>query len=565
MSTAIGPIAFVIACLTACLQGQCATQWLPGDGLPGTYGPTHAATMWDPDGAGPKAPVVVLGGGFEIAGRSAAHNIVTYDPATGIWAPLGSGLDGDVFALTTLPNGDLVAGGGFLTAGSVTVNHIARFDGSTWSSLGSGPAAGPLGLSSTVLALFPLANGDVVAAGFFATAGAASSDNIARWNGATWSALCTGLNSAVTCLVALPDGTLVAGGSFTMAGGVSANGIARWDGSNWTALGAGVSGGSVHALAILPNGDLVACGSFTMAGAVAASRIARWDGTAWSPLGVGLSVGLGGGTSAWALALAAMPDGDLVVGGNFTMAGGMPANCIARWDGSNWSPLGLGTNRSVVSLATLPNGDLVAGGAFTMAGGNPADYLARWNGGSWSPLGGQMDDWVLTLASLPNGNLAVGGAFVVVDDEVTAYVAQLATTCPATAESYGMGCVGAGGVNQLIAASLPWAGSTFRAAASGLASNGLALGVYGFGTASIGLPAILPQGLPGCELLVQPDLLALHVPQAGSLTTQLVIPNSLALANVVLHQQIAALELDGLGSITAVTSSNALTLTIGVF
>jgi hypothetical protein len=132
LSTAIGPIAFVIACLTACLQGQCATQWLPGDGLPGTYGPTRAATMWDPDGAGPKAPVVVLGGGFEIAGRSAAHNIVAYDPATGIWAPLGSGLDGDVFALTTLPNGDLVAGGGFLTAGSVTVNHIARWDGTSW-------------------------------------------------------------------------------------------------------------------------------------------------------------------------------------------------------------------------------------------------------------------------------------------------------------------------------------------------------------------------------------------------------------------------------------------------
>ena len=37
--------------------------------------------------------------------------------------------------------------------------------------------------------------------------------------------------------------------------------------------------------------------------------------------------------------------------------------------------------------AVAPNGDLVVGGYFTEAGGQPADYVASWDGSSWSPLG----------------------------------------------------------------------------------------------------------------------------------------------------------------------------------
>jgi hypothetical protein len=77
-------------------------------------------------------------------------------------------------------------------------------------------------------------------------------------------------------------------------------------------------------------------------------------------------------------ALAVLPNGDLVAGGLFTTAGGQPANRIARWNGSAWSPLGSGMNNAVNALAMLPNGDLVAGGDFLTAGGVVAPYLARW-------------------------------------------------------------------------------------------------------------------------------------------------------------------------------------------
>lgn len=70
---------------------------------------------------------------------------------------------------------------------------------------------------------------------------------------------------------------------------------------------------------------------------------------------------------------------DLLGGGNFTTAGGVPANRIARWNGSQWSALAGGMNDGVLSLCTQ-NGELFAGGAFTEADGNFRYGLARWTG-----------------------------------------------------------------------------------------------------------------------------------------------------------------------------------------
>lgn len=87
------------------------------------------------------------------------------------------------------------------------------------------------------------------------------------------------------------------------------------------------------------------------------------------------------------VSFAVMPTGDLVAGGLFASVGGVPAQNIARWDGSVWSPLGAGVNGTVAQMAVAPNGDLIVGGTFSMAGGAPAQNIARWDGISWSPLG----------------------------------------------------------------------------------------------------------------------------------------------------------------------------------
>ena len=206
-----------------------------------------------------------------------------------------------------------------------------------------------------------------------------------------------GMNGAVNALAVEPDGSLYAGGLFTTAGDVPANHIARWDPatSSWHPLGSGMAGdySNVYALAVGADGSLYAGGDFTTAGGVAANHIARWDATStWHPVGSGM-----GGDYPYVYALAFGPDGSLYAGGGFTTAGGVAANYIARWDSatSSWHPLGSGMGGSypyVYALAFGPDGSLYAGGRFTTAGGVAANYIARWDAAtsSWHPLGSGM-------------------------------------------------------------------------------------------------------------------------------------------------------------------------------
>ena len=70
---------------------------------------------------------------------------------------------------------------------------------------------------------------------------------------------------------------------------------------------------------------------------------------------------------------AADSSGNLYVGGNFTTAGGVTVNNIAKWDGTAWFALGTGTNSTVSALAADSSGNLYVGGNFTTADGIAAN------------------------------------------------------------------------------------------------------------------------------------------------------------------------------------------------
>src|SRR5262249_17270533 len=157
--------------------------------------------------------------------------------------------------------------------------------------------------------------------------------------------------------------------------------VVRWNGTTWVPLG-GSHDGTVRALAVMPDGRLVAGGEFTSIGGIAASNIAAWNGTAWAPLGAG--VGGGGLPDAGVHALAVLTSGDLVAGGNFGAAGGLAAANIARWNGTAWSPFGAGLSGGVYgsaarALLPLPGGGLVAAGNFSLAGSVAVNSVAMWN------------------------------------------------------------------------------------------------------------------------------------------------------------------------------------------
>ena len=76
--------------------------------------------------------------------------------------------------------------------------------------------------------------------------------------------------------------TCMRGADFTTAGGSAANNIAKWNGSSWSALGSGMDGDCVYALAV-SGSDLYAGGYFTTAGGTAANYIAKWNGSSGRP------------------------------------------------------------------------------------------------------------------------------------------------------------------------------------------------------------------------------------------------------------------------------------------
>lgn len=317
---------------------------------------------------------LIAGGEFTTAGSTTVNHIARRDDVSATWQPLSTGMAGatgshssGVWALV-MYNGDLIAGGNFTTAGGVTVNRIARWDGETWHPLGSG-------MNNTVAAL-TVYNNDLIAAGHFTSAGGVSANRIARWNGASWQPLGSGLTNRARSLVVY-NGHLVVGGWFGSAGGVSGtSGIASWNGSSWQSIGGGVSGGPSLGVAALAenDGNLIAAGDFTTAGSIAVNRIARWDGSSWHALATGMN--------GWIENLTVY-DGNLVAGGSFTTAGGVGANYIARWDGSSWSVLGSGMNDAVWALTVFDDGSgpaLYAGGWFTTAGGNASARIAKWQG-----------------------------------------------------------------------------------------------------------------------------------------------------------------------------------------
>jgi hypothetical protein len=457
---------------------SCSPAWQIFDptpeGNPGVNGTVKATKMWDPDGAGPQTPKLIVGGEFTMARNVPVSNIAAFDPVSGEWSSIGpgSGLNGPVEALAVLPSGELVVGGRFTRAGFTNVDRIVSWSGSNWSPLGSGISGSlppPFGAPPVVYALTVMPNGDLVAGGLFTTAGGVSASNIARWNGFEWSALGSGTLRDVYALAVLQNGDLVAGGRFDGAGGFAASCIARWNGLAWSNMASEIQGTSppaVHALAVLPDGSLVAGGSFTgidgtmarniavwggapglsywrsmrggtngpvnalaalpgggvvLAGPftkvdinntdLSARNIARWDGSAYSTFGASGPDSF----NPFLYALAVLPNGHVVAGGIFTSAGGVSARNIASVNGSTWSalPSSDSMNAPVRCIARVSNGDLVAGGEFTSAGGVPANRIARWNGSSWQPMGSGMNGPVNAVAQLTNGFIIAGGSFTI--------------------------------------------------------------------------------------------------------------------------------------------------------
>jgi hypothetical protein len=544
--SAPGAVDCNIAIVDASPTGGASASWSVG--VPATATVPHFDAALLPNVGG--------GGTIALAGTFVANFGAQVEGAAVLeWnAPaLSTGIAGELAVVGALPNGDPLVGGAIGGIGDRPILGLARFDGIVWHDFGVGSTVQTLQGPISALEVAP--DGSLLAGGTFLTTPALS-NGVARFVGSAWTPVGSGLpmTGGAQCLLSR--------GNDVFAGG--AGGLARWNGTSWsmlTGVAAGL-GGQFVTLAALPNGDLVAGGNLQIIPGAAAPGVMRWNGTAWSQLGAGLASVVPGSAFS-VLSSCVRTNGDLFVVG---LSGGN-AFC-ARWNGTSWAAIPAGTTGVLLGILALPDGDLVVGGEFAAIGGVPAASLARWNGTAWSAVGTGVrrgdgaPGRVGSLALSPLGELLLGGDFERVDGELAVKFGRLRPACAAAATPFGAGCVGAGGANGLAATSLPWLGATARSVATGMPANGLALAVHGFGGAFVPLAAVLPAPAT-CTLWTTPDLVGALVPTTGMATVSLAIPDALSLVGAVLHQQVVALEFGGGGALVGASSTNRLTLTIG--
>jgi hypothetical protein len=398
----------------------------------------YTATTWDPDGAGPQPPLLILGGFFRNAGGAAADYIAAWDGAN--FSNLGWSFDGPVNSLAVCdPDGNgaqLFAGGSFIHSGAdgvgqFVVNNVARWDGVRWYALGEGlSSSNPGGYAQVQLLATWDPDGDgplrprLVCFGGFGQASANGSAtpvvNAAAWDGAMWQPLGEGLPEDAAHNYFSPYSAVTWNDQLLLSGraGVAGNQLHAWNGSIWTQVGPAPPPGwgyspTSHVITWRPTPSsepqLLLTGFFHIGNPYADGVIAG-DLTTWT----GFSTAL----NAPVHALAQWdPDGNgplpplLVAGGEFTATSAANADYVAYWAGERWMPFGWGTDGPVNAVISWdPDGDgplppqLIIAGNFSNVGSDstgaiPAANIARWDGAAWQPLGSGLDGPVRALLS----------------------------------------------------------------------------------------------------------------------------------------------------------------------
>jgi len=317
--------------------------------------------------------------------------------------------------------------GRFTAAGDVLDSPLSKWNGANWSPFPSSiePATTSGGALDHVEVFDSGAGPELYAAGFFETIEGVAASSIARWNSSGWSSIGAAVTSgsapiAISALSVLDDGAgpaLFAGVSHN-APLLSGSSLNRWDGTQWSAYGANLAG-TVQDIAVFDFGagpQVVVAGSALSWGAPGVALAATWDGSNW--------VSLGAPTNGPANALAVYDDGSgaaLYLGAYSNTAWGM----VAKWNGAAWQTIAAGANDgSVNDLLVHDDGSgpkLYAAGSFGVINGLSAGHLARWDGVNWSTVGVQgvglqaaSNSTVIGLASTDFGagpRLVVAGQF----------------------------------------------------------------------------------------------------------------------------------------------------------
>jgi len=243
------------------------------------------------------------------------------------------GTDGEVYGLALQPDGNTVVVGNFFTYNGASRNNIARADANGDLDTTFDPGSGADDFVSCVALA---ANNEIAIGGNFISYNGSYSSHIALLNtdGTLNSAfnanIGDGFDGPVWGIVQQPDGKWLVAGDFNNYNGTPRNYITRLnaDGTLDLSFDAGTNlNGPVLALALQPDGQVVIGGEFTnLLGVTGQSYVGRIhsDGSVDSTFDVGA------GANAPVRAIGLQPNGSIVVGGDFNSINGASLNHLAR-------------------------------------------------------------------------------------------------------------------------------------------------------------------------------------------------------------------------------------------
>ncbi len=324
--------------------------------------------------------MLCAGGYFHSADGAPAIGVAVWDGSS--WSSICSSFAGVVQCMASYDDGSgaaLFVGGSISNINGVAVHNLAKWQNGVWSSVGGGANAAVRALLVSSLS----GTSELYACGDFSQVGGnVAAGRIAKWNGSSWSTLPNGPNGNGTfsCLTMFDDGSgpkLYVGGLLSYLNNQPISLVASWNGSTWAPVGSVQGGGSTSCMTVFDDGSgpgLYMAGSISHIGPLFTYDIAEWKGGSWHALGMGMQSTYQDAVRS----LQSWPTGSnskLYVAGDFKLAGGKPAIGFARWGDPCLPPSIVQQPESQSTVFPLANQFSIVANGLT-----PMTYQWRHNG-----------------------------------------------------------------------------------------------------------------------------------------------------------------------------------------
>lgn len=329
--------------------------------------------------------------------------------------------NGNYTASALQTDGKVVVGGTFTTLGGVSRPGLARLNANGSLDTGFDPGMGP---SSNPTVMAVQADGKILIGGNFGIFNGQTLRRLVRIqpNGSIDTSFHTGSgfsqpSAGVLAILVQPDGKILVAGNFSLYNGYSCGGILRLKSNgnvdSTFSSGTGVVG-NFEDLALYPDGRILAVGSFTAYKGVARKNVVRIlangdNDPSFDP---------GTGPDKYVMCALIQPDGRAVIGGEFGFVNGIASKRVARLnpDGSldaNFNP-GTGASNTLIASLLLPDGKILIGGQFLQVNGVSTGTVACLNAdgslNSGFNTGGQgTTGQILSLHRQTDGKLILSG------------------------------------------------------------------------------------------------------------------------------------------------------------